>query len=131
MEAVSNDISQLLSVAGAAWTATLIFALLAARVWSSLPHLLDKWLAFRTARAAEKAADWTRLRDELIRLSEAESRCRRELADVTHELAEVTQRLAILEGYNIGRGQADQLAQMIVSSERQIDADKREDEGGK
>lgn len=102
---------ELLTADTAAWTATVFFGLLVVRLWSSIPQLLDKWLAFRTAKAAEKAADWTRIRDEVIRLSEAEERCRRELADVTRRLAEI-------EGYELGRGKARQDAANIVALDR-------------
>lgn len=107
----SDAVRQIFSVEGAAWTSTLALILLVARLWNGAPAMLDRWLAWRAAKAAEKAADWSRLRDEVIRLSEAEHRCRNELADVTR-------RLATLEGYNIGRGKAVQEASTIVAVDR-------------
>ena len=115
-------LQQVFSASGAAWTSTAILFLLVVRMWNGAPALLDRWLAWRAAKAAEKAADWARLREEVTRLADAEKTCRRELADVT-------KRLATLEGYNIGRGQAAQEAQRIVSEERERDAKRRRGPG--
>jgi GH24 family phage-related lysozyme (muramidase) len=118
-------ISQLFNTGTAAWAAVLILALFVARLWSGAPALFAQWIAYRAAKAAERSADWDRRSEELTRLDQrcrrletAEERCRTELADMT-------QRVAALEGYNIGKGKARNDAQLIVSAERQIDADKK------
>lgn len=109
-----DELAKLLTPGTAAWGATTILALVVMRLWSSLPQLLDKWLAFRSAKSAERAADWTRLRDEVIRLGAGEARCRQELADVTRRLAQ-------LEGFAAGRGEARQEAAIIESARRIVD----------
>lgn len=108
---------EMLTAIGAAGSAG-IFALLAIRVWSGIPNLMEKWLAFRIARAAEKTADWDRRGDELnrldarcIKLEEAEQKCRDELADAK-------ERIAVLEGYQIGRGAVRQELTIIESTDR-------------
>jgi hypothetical protein len=102
---------EILSATSAAWATFLVICLLVWRMWNGAPQWLDRWLEWQKIKNAKKAADWDRLRDEIIRLSEGEQRCRQELADVTR-------RLAILEGYEIGRGRADQEAARIVAVER-------------
>src|SRR5688572_20891768 len=62
---VNHDaIGQILSVEGAAWTATIIIGLLVARIWSASPAMFAQWIEYRRAKAAEKSADWDRIRAE-------------------------------------------------------------------
>lgn len=116
-----SAIRQIFSVEGAAWTGTAILALVAMRVWSGLPQLLDKWLAWRTAKAEERSADWRRLREEIIRLSEAEKRCREDYAALHAKHMEVIERLTALEAYHLGQGRASQEAAGIIALERMKD----------
>ena len=106
--------------------------------WVGLLMVGVHWFKARSERLrdihAEKAGDWARLRDEVARLSdrlkavEAENdECRKNLAAVRDELAEEKAARVRIEAYLEGRGQADQYAQLIVSSERSQDARKRED----
>lgn len=111
------SIWEMLTAIGAAGSAG-VLALLAIRIWSGIPHLMEKWLAFRIARAAEKTADWNRRGDELnrldarcVKLEQAEQRCRDDLADAK-------QRIAVLEGYQIGRGEAAQQVTILESTKR-------------
>lgn len=111
------SIWEMLTAIGAAGSAG-VLALLAIRIWSGIPHLMEKWLAFRIARAAEKTADWNRRGDELnrldarcVKLEQAEQRCRDDLADAK-------QRIAVLEGYQIGKGQLRQELTIIDATER-------------
>jgi hypothetical protein len=115
---------EIFSVQSAAWATTAILFLLSVRMWNGAPAMLDRWLAFRAARAAEKSADWNRRTEELRRIDErcqrleqAEERCR-------SELGEVLQRLAALEGYQAGYGRASQEAAGVVAIERLKDHDK-------
>src|SRR5574341_58763 len=109
-----------------------VLCLLAARIWSGLPNFMDRWLALKAARAAEKAADWTRMRDllkdqggEIHRLSEAEKQCRADYAELHGEFMDLSKEVATLRGevatrvgYQIGRGEAAQDVTIIESSKR-------------
>lgn len=117
-------LAQIFSTAGAAWTATTILALVALRMWSGLPQLLDKWLAYRTARAAEKAADWTRLRDEIERLQAWCSELQKEVDECRRREGEWMARAIAAEAAHLGFGEAHQEAQRILSAEINLDADK-------
>lgn len=104
-------VRDILSVEGAAWTGTLVLALFVLRMWNGAPAMFEQWISYRRAKAEEKAADWSRLRDHCNFLIEAEERCRAELGDVER-------RLAKLEGYAEGQGNARQEAAGIVAIER-------------
>lgn len=109
-----------------------VLCLVAVRVWSGLPNFMDRWLALKAARAAEKAADWTRMRDlikdqggEIKRINsrctaveEAEQKCREELVVTKADLADKELRIARLEGYQIGRGEAAQQVTILESTKR-------------
>jgi hypothetical protein len=112
-----DALRQFFSVQGAAWTSTCILALFVVRMWNASPAMFAQWIAYRRLRAEERTADWTRRGDEIKRLSDAEQRCVAELLDVK-------KRLATLEGYQIGRGQAAQDVTIFEGS-------KRLDENGK
>lgn len=111
-------IKQIFSLESAAWIAVALLFLFVVRMWNGAPAMFAQWIAYKRAKAEEKAADWNRRSDELKRLTEhtaflldAEEKCRR-------DLAEMTGRLAALEGYNLGRGKARQEAAEIVAIER-------------
>lgn len=119
-------IRQLFSVEGAAWASFVVVALLTLRMWNGAPAMFGKWIEWRVAKAAEKAADWTRLRGEIDRygtrieyLEQREEECQR-------KLAEAEGRIAKLEGYEQGRGEARQETAVLRSAERIV---KRKDEG--
>lgn len=102
---------QIFSIENAAWTVTILIALLVLRMWNGAPAMFEQWIAYKRAKAEEKAADWSRLREHCSFLMEAEERCR-------VELNEVKSRLASLEGYMAGQGKASQEAAGIVAIER-------------
>lgn len=106
------------SVQSAAWTATALLAVFVVRMWNGSPAMFEQWIAYRTAKAAEKAADWNRLRDEIKRLSEAEKQCRGDYMLLHAQHMEVLSRLTSLEGYMAGQGKASQEAAGIVAIER-------------
>lgn len=91
------------------------------------PAFWARWNESRRDLSRAKAGDWSRLRGEIARvdercrlIEEREQECQRQLTDALHRIGE-------LEGYNIGRGEAKQDAQRMLSEERQIDANKRKD----
>lgn len=113
-------VRDIFSIEGAAWTSTLFIALLVLRIWNGAPAMFQQWIAYRRAKAEEKAADWSRLRDHCSFLMEAEERCR-------SELNEVKSRLATLEGYMAGQGRASQEAAGVVALERMNRNDRKPD----
>lgn len=104
-------LKQIFSIENAAFIAVALFALLVLRMWNGAPAMFEQWIAYKRARAEEKASDWSRLRDHCSFLMEAEERCR-------VELNEVKSRLATLEGYMAGQGKASQEAAGVVALER-------------
>lgn len=114
----ASAVKDIFSIEGAAWTGLAIFSLFVVRMWNGAPAMFEQWIAWRRARAENKAAEWGRLLNEnkriderCIRLEVAEERCREELADVKG-------RLSSLEGYMAGQGRASQEAAGIVAIER-------------
>lgn len=61
------------------------------------------------------------LEDRMRHLEEREEECQ-------HKLTDALGRIAELEGYNLGRGRADQDAQRIVSEEREANKQERRGE---
>jgi hypothetical protein len=106
-----NALDQIFSVPTAAWTSTALFGLFVWRMWNGAPAMFAQWIAYKRAKAEEKAADWSRLRDHCNFLMDAEERCR-------SELNEVKSRLATLEGYMAGQGAARQEAAGVVALDR-------------
>lgn len=113
---------QIFSIENAAWTATVIIALLVLRMWNGAPAMFEQWISYKRAKAEEKAADWQRLREHCAFLMLAEENCRTELNDVKS-------RLATLEGYMAGQGRAHQEAAGIVAIERLGRNDKKPGDG--
>lgn len=118
-------LKQIFSLQSAAWAAVALMFLLIVRMWNGAPAMLETWILWRQSKAAEKASDWHRLRDEIRRLSEAEERCRRDYAELHRkhmelhqEYADLGRRVAELEGYHIGQGRASQEAAGVVALER-------------
>lgn len=115
---MADALRSIFSLQSAAWTGIAILFLFLVRLWKGLPAVFAQWVAWRQVKALEKAADWTRLRDENKRLDDrckrlevSEEKCRSELADLQT-------RLAIVEGYQIGRGEAAQEVTIIESGKR-------------
>jgi hypothetical protein len=117
--------SQLFNTSSAAWAAVLILALFVARLWSGAPAILDKWLAWKAAKAAERTAYWDRLLKEISRLDERCDHLQGEVDECRKREGEWMQRAIAAEAYQLGEGEALQKAQRIVSAERQMDADKK------
>lgn len=120
----ATNVWNILTTAGATGSFA-VLCLVAVRIWSGLPNFMDRWLALKAARAAEKAADWSRMRDllsdqggEITRLSEAEKQCRHDYSELHRQHMEVIERINALEGYMAGQGRASQEAAGIVAMER-------------
>lgn len=104
-------LKQIFSLESAAWVGVALLSLFVVRMWNGAPAMFEQWISYKRAKAEEKAADWSRLRDHCSFLMEAEERCRSELNDVKS-------RLASLEGYMAGQGKASQEAAGVVAIER-------------
>lgn len=114
-------LKQIFSLESAAWIAVALLFLFVIRMWNGAPAMFEQWILYKRAKAEEKAADWSRLRDHCSFLMEAEERCR-------SELNEVKTRLATVEGYMAGTGRAAQEAAGIVAIERLGRDDKKKSE---
>lgn len=133
-------ISQIFSLRNATWTIALLIMLFVVRMWNGAPAMFAQWVAWRRAvaeaksaeakrTADEKAADWTRLREEITRLSDAEEKCRKDF-DALHdrfiqreqehsdEIAQLRREVAELRGFMTGQGRAYQEASGVVAIER-------------
>jgi hypothetical protein len=86
--------------------------------------MFAQWIAYKQAKAAEKAAHWNRLQTEITRLSEAERQCRQDFDKLHDEFVEMKSTLSELRGYQAGYGRAHQEAAAIVASERLNNKDK-------
>ena len=113
---------QIFSIQSAAWIAVALLFLFVMRMWNGAPAMFQQWIAYKRAKAEEKAADWSRLRDHCNFLMSAEENCR-------SELNEVKGRLATLEGYMAGQGRASQEAAGIVAIERMEASHRKTDKG--
>lgn len=127
-----NAFKQIFSLQSAAWTAVALIILFVVRMWNGAPAMLETWIHWKQAKAAEKVADWSRLREEINRLSEAEKQCRADYQelhaqhmDLHSKCHELNRRVAELEGYYVGQGKASQEAAGIVALER-MKKDKKE-----
>jgi hypothetical protein len=116
-------LAEIFSLEGAAWAMFLVLSLFVARMWNGSPAMFQQWIAYKRAKAEEKASDWMRLRDHCSFLMDAEERCRA-------ELNEVKSRLATVEGYLAGQGRASQEAAGIIALERQARNEKPEKPNG-
>lgn len=116
-------INQLLSTTSAAWVAVLILALFVVRLWSGAPAVLDKWLAWRAAKAAERAAYWDRLLAEIKRLDERCDHLQSEVDACREREGEWMQRAIAAEAYQAGRGQAAQDVTIYEAAKRLPPAD--------
>lgn len=116
---MANEFKELFSLTGAAWSGIVILGLVVVRIWSGLPQVLDKWLAYRTARAAEKVSDWKRIRDEVQRLHEWCAQLQQEVNECHEQKNEWMSRAIAAEAQQIGRGEARQEL-TILEGRRQI-----------
>lgn len=115
-------VAWLTSAAPPAYALLLGCAVLAVRFW---PVWKQRLTEARTADDAIVGNQWKRFQDEIERLihrvgdlegkcdrlEQSEENCRSELADAKRRIAE-------LEGYEVGRGKADQEAAGIIAAER-------------
>ncbi len=101
------------------WAGLVIYFVRTTKDW---PGIMARWNERRRDRATIENEQYERLAARLSVVEAAEEKCR-------HELADKERRLAKLEGYADGRGEARQDAAVITAYERQLDAAKRDQPG--
>lgn len=110
-------------LAAPAWIWVLIYGLRTVKEW---PNIMARRNEARRDAAAVHAGDWERLRNEVTRAHDRIDKVQGELDLCHQERDEWRSRAIAAEAVNLGRGEANQQAQRIVSTERQADARKRE-----
>lgn len=101
-----------------AWLAFLVYFVRTIRDW---PNVMARWNERLRDKEAEKAGDWSRLRAEIVRLDERCDHLQREVDECRDREGEWMQRAIAAEAALLGKGEAKQEAQRIISAERQAD----------
>lgn len=96
------------SLESAAWAAV---AMLGVALFAAWPRIMERRNERIRDRATIEGDQYTRMDARLQRLEAREEECQRKLTGALHRIAE-------LEGYILGRGNADQDAARIVAVER-------------
>lgn len=113
------------SLEAGVWSIFGVIALVAWRMWNGLPGVMAQWIEWRKAKAAAKSVDWDRLRSEITRLDGRIDHLLDEL-ELCHQERDMWRSRAIsAEATYLGRGEANQQAQLIVSTERQAAIEER------
>lgn len=120
-------LAEVFSVETGVFSIAAILGLVSWRIWNGLPHVMAQWIAWRVAKDAAKGADWNRLRSEIDKLWTECRELRQAVQDCENREVEWMHRAIAAEAKLLGRGEAMQDAQRIVSAEREIDARKRGD----
>ena len=111
-------LKQIFSIESAAWAGVGILFLFVLRLWNGSPAMFAQWIAYKRAKAEEKAAHFHHLQEEIKRLSDAERQCRADFDDLHGKHMGIVERLSSLEGYMAGQGRASQEAAGVVALER-------------
>ena len=121
----ADALRQVFSITGAAWTSTAILFLLAVRIWNGAPAMFEQWIAYRKAKAEEKAAAHSRILEELDRVYEAlklereeNVACRDKAAFLEMDKVKLMQENATLKGILQGYGEARNLQAMDEALKR-------------
>ena len=114
-----NAFAQIFSVGTAAWA---LVAMLGVALFAAWPRIMEQLNKGKVDRASIEAGQYERMDARLQRLEVAEEKCRADLADARGRIAE-------LEGYLMGRGEAMQTAQRMLSAARVTDAKKAKPDG--
>lgn len=114
-----NVLAQLFSVGTAAWA---VVAMLGVALFAAWPRIMERRNESKRDRAAIEGSQYERMDARMQRLEQREEECQRQLTDAL-------KRIATLEGFQVGRGEGHNEAQMILSSERQADAKKAKPDG--
>jgi len=99
------------------------------RFWPAIPEIMARINERRRDRQSATDRHQDRLEARIVRLEERCDAVEAELAECHRERDEWRGRAVAAEAVMIGRGEANQAAQRIVSAEREHDAAKREGGG--
>lgn len=133
----AGAVSDIFSLTSAAWSGVLVLGIIAWRLWNGLPAVMAQWVAWRQAKLAAQLArekaineakdtDWTRLRDEVGRLSGRVETLEREVAACHDREFEWMSRALRAEAINQGQGEVRQAA-AAASAEVRLDARDKSD----
>lgn len=100
-------------VGGPLWGAVLIYALRTVRDW---PGIMGKWNERHRDAAEIEGARYVRMDERMQRLEQREEECQQKLTEALF-------RIAKLEGFEHGQGEAMNVAQLYLSQERKQDED--------
>ena len=130
-------LNSILSARNGVWTLVVLFVVGLWRGWAGLPAVMAQWVAMRQAQAAEKraveaakeaakAADWSRIRDEVDRLAGRVRLLEEQVAECERDRLHWMDRAIKAEAVLMGQGETRQQAQRIVAVERLTDKRKKE-----
>lgn len=114
-------IRQIFAVENVALATFIVVALFVVRLWSGAPAMFGKWVEWRIAKEAAKAADWTRLRDEINRLWAECASLRQAVNECEAREAEWMRRAIKAEAAAAGRGEGLQEVAVLKSAQRIVD----------
>jgi hypothetical protein len=121
-----DDIWKIFSPAAGIWALVAMGAVALFKAW---PLILEKLNERRRDIEHAKEGDWSRLREEIIRLDDRCDHLQHQV-DACHEReAEWMRRAISAEAFLAGEGEARQTAQRIVSAERLVAKPKDKPDG--
>lgn len=120
-------LGKIFSAAAGVWA---IAAMVAVALFKAWPSILERVNERRRDVVAEKDGDWTRLRAEIQRLDGRCDHLQGEVDECRKREGEWMHRAIAAEAAHLGEGEARQLAQRIVSEEREADKTRRKKPDG-
>lgn len=120
-----NALNTILSARNGVWATFLVLLVMAWRGYTIIPAVITAWVTRRQAIAAEKAADWDRLRDEVRRLADRVDSLERKVDECETREDEWRRRaidaeaaLARERAVQVGMGIARDRAQAALAADR-------------
>lgn len=120
-------LARIFTATNGVWTLVVLLVSATAVAWvRSRPSILERENERKRDAVSERSGDWERLRKEVSRLADRVEALERKVADCEAERDEAVRRavraeseVIRLEAYHQGTGESRQVAQMIVSTERE------------
>lgn len=107
---------KIFSAAAGVWTLVCMAAVALFKAW---PTIMARLNERQRDTATEKAKDWERLRGEITRLDSRCDHLQSEVDECRRREGEWMARAIAAEAYQLGKGEARQDVQRIISSERE------------
>lgn len=126
-----SAINDILSIRNGVWSLVALFVVGMWRGWAGLPAVMQQWIARRQAIAAEKDAEWKRLRDEVVRI---DGRCdflQREVDECREREGKWMSRALTAEAIVQGHGEVRQAAAAASAEARLAEIDRNKKGDGK